>query len=399
MRRDLIAARRPTDALELALVEDIALLYWKKQHLESAEVAVQAVNLRKYDLERKKLSIQVLRGGDSNTSEYLACRNGLRNNLESPGQFEEVINRLWRVVTMTETDDFSIGMKTHLLVVYGNDPTLRGGNIDTHYQLLKDMKPDHPKYEALKQELVRSLMNEIADLVKEYQLYLDEYVQTTRAARVASMTPTEGQWPVIIRQQNALDRLLERKIRLLMEVQKNRIVYGAPAPSSHPASTPPGGADPPRDPASRYDPALSPGERVGPDGAFTSRRGSGEGSLASCPSPTQKAENSGNELHDLLQTQGLTNNDPSKRTGPSAPNEPPGEANRCSAGVPPAVAGASRPRHSARAGCPRHSGQDARATNPHPSEQTENSGNELNDLLQARDLAHKVYTKRTVSEV
>jgi hypothetical protein len=228
----------------MAIVEDIAMLYWKKKYLDRGEVAVQAVNLRKYDLERKKLSIQVLRGCDSNTSEYVACRDGLRNQLESPGQFEEVINRLWRVVTMAEDNDFSLRMKTDLLVVYGNDPTLRGGNLDTHYQLLKDMKPDHPRYEPLKQELIKSAMNEISDLVKEYKLYLDEYVQTTRVARVASMVPTEGQWPAIIRQQNALDRLLERKIRLLMELQVQRIMYGAPSSKSALAPTPQGGAPP-----------------------------------------------------------------------------------------------------------------------------------------------------------
>jgi hypothetical protein len=249
IRRGLVAARHPADALEMAIVEDLAMLYWKKQYLESAEVAVQAVNLRKYDLERRKLSIQVLRGGDSNTSEYLAYRNGLRNHLESPGQFEEVINRLWQVVMMAERNDFSSKMKSDLLVVYGNDPTLLGGNLDTHYQLLKDLKPGQPRFKDLKQELIKSAMHEINDLVKEYKLYLDEYVQTTRAARVASTVPTEGQWPAIVRQQNALERLLERKIRLLMELQEHRIMYGAPVPPSAPRPTPTGGANPSRDPA------------------------------------------------------------------------------------------------------------------------------------------------------
>jgi hypothetical protein len=262
---------------------------------------------------------------------------------------------------MAEDNDFSLKMKTDLRVVYGNDPTLRGGNLDTHYQLLKDMKPDHPKYEPLKQELIKSAMNEISDLVKEYKLYLDEYVQTTRAARVASMLPTEGQWPAIVRQQNALERLLERKIRLLMELQEHRIVCVAPPPGFDPTPPPiedegPNSDEPinsgnelddllqsqgltQNDPLKRTgplqqnepqgdanqteEPALSPGERVGRDGAFTSRRGSGEGSLHCCTHPPQHTENSGNELNDLLQSQDLTPNDPSKRTGPSALDEPP----------------------------------------------------------------------------
>ena len=240
IRRGLVAARRPADALEMAIVEDIAMLYWKKQYLESAEVAVQAVNLRKYDLERRKLSIQVLRGGDSNTSEYLAYRNGLRNHLESPGQFEEVINRLWQVVMRAERNDFSGKMKSDLQVVYGNDPTLLGGNLDTRYQLLKDMQPGQPRFEDLKQELIKSALHEINDLVKEYKLYLDEYVQTTRAARVASTVPTEGQWPAIVRQQNALERLLERKIRLLMELQETPHPVRRPSPRFRPPPHPAG---------------------------------------------------------------------------------------------------------------------------------------------------------------
>jgi hypothetical protein len=167
------------------------------------------------------------------------------------------------------------------------------------------MKSDHLKYEPLEQELMKSAMHEIDDLVKEYKLYLDEYVQTTRAARVASMLRTEGQWPAIVRQQNALERLLERKIRLLMELQEHRTCSAPRHPGRHPAR-------PCRVAPTQRVIQPSPEGRVARDGAFSSRRGSGEGSLASYPRPTQKAENSGNELSDLLQSNGLTPSDPSK---------------------------------------------------------------------------------------
>ena len=121
--------------------------------------------------------------------------------------------------------------------------------------------------------------------------------------------------------QNGLDRLLERKIRLLMDLQEHRILYGAPAPGVQPAPTPQGGAPRPRDPAPQRDTALSRGERVARDGAFTSRRGSGEGSLHCHTHLPQNANNSGNELHDVLQAKALTTNAPSKRTVSEAPNE------------------------------------------------------------------------------
>jgi hypothetical protein len=82
------------------------------------------------------------------------------------------------------------------------------------------------------------------------------------------------------------------------------------------------GEKPPRDTAPRPDPALSRGERVARDGAVSSRRGSGEGSLHRCSHPAQHMNNSRNELHDLLQSNGLTQNYPSKRTGSLPQNEP-----------------------------------------------------------------------------
>ena len=69
------------------------------------------------------------------------------------------------------------------------------------------------------------------------------------------------------------------------------------------------------------DTSLSRGERVARDGAFSSRRGSGEGSLHCHTHPAQNTNNSGNELHDLLQSKALTSNDPSKRTVSEAQNE------------------------------------------------------------------------------
>jgi hypothetical protein len=55
----LVEARRPADALEMALVEDIALLIWKKARLDRGELAVQVRNLQKHDFQRRKQFAQV----------------------------------------------------------------------------------------------------------------------------------------------------------------------------------------------------------------------------------------------------------------------------------------------------------------------------------------------------
>ena len=137
------------------------------------------------------------------------------------------------------------------------------------------------------------------------------------------------------------------------------------------------------------------GEGVARDGAFTGRRRSGEGSLHCHTHPAQNTNNSRNELHDLLQSKALTTNDPSKRTGMFAPNEPLVGTNQR---VDPALSLGERVGHDGVFSSRRGSGEGSLHCCPHPSQNTENSGNELHDLLQSRDLANNVYTKRTVSE-
>ena len=67
--RDLIQARQPVGALEMALVEGIALLLCKQGRLDRSELAVQVSNLHHHDLERRKLFIKV--GHDA--SDALEC--------------------------------------------------------------------------------------------------------------------------------------------------------------------------------------------------------------------------------------------------------------------------------------------------------------------------------------
>jgi hypothetical protein len=45
--KGLLEARQPANTLEMVLVEDIALLFWKKRRLDRSEAAVQVCNLYK----------------------------------------------------------------------------------------------------------------------------------------------------------------------------------------------------------------------------------------------------------------------------------------------------------------------------------------------------------------
>ena len=116
--KGLIRARRPADALEKVLVEDIALLLWKKARLDRAEAAVQVRNLQEHDLERRKRSIEVGRE-ISDTLESDVREYGLRGTLDAPGKFEQVLAFLGALVKMVEQNDFSSNMQESLRALYG----------------------------------------------------------------------------------------------------------------------------------------------------------------------------------------------------------------------------------------------------------------------------------------
>ena len=91
--KGLVLARQPADTLEMVLVEDIALLVWKKARLDRAEAAVQVCNLQKHDLERRKQFIQVGRE-ISDTWHSEVREKGLRRTLDAPGKFEQILSIL-----------------------------------------------------------------------------------------------------------------------------------------------------------------------------------------------------------------------------------------------------------------------------------------------------------------
>jgi len=222
----LLEARRPADTLEQVLVEDIAVLIWKKARLERSESAVQVCNVRKHDLERRKQYIQV--GKDVTTvSQAEAFEKGLRGMLDAPGKFEKVLSMLGMLEDLTARNEFSDDMHRLLLVLYGEKPTMRGVGMLNQFVKLRKLPREGPQFENAKTVFVATQAEETADVIEEYDLFLHEHVENTRAARMAAMAPSHAQWAAIIRQQNALHRQLERKIRLLDEIQERRRKMGS----------------------------------------------------------------------------------------------------------------------------------------------------------------------------
>ena len=145
------------------------------------------------------------------------------------------------LIAMIDKNEFGCGMKEALTVLYGTDFTLRGMKLYEYRYALEKMPPGENR-EQFKLDMMKWVAEEMSDVGREYELYLHEHVESTRAARLAATAPSQAQWGAIIRQQNSLNRQLEHKIRLLMELQQER---KSEARESLEASSPPDPGDPP----------------------------------------------------------------------------------------------------------------------------------------------------------
>lgn len=219
--RGLLAARKPADAVEMMLVEDICILQWKKWRLDRAQTGVQARNLQALVAERRHRALQV--GRDTpDVSQAEALRAGLRRVINSPSKFEEILNDLEAVLELVKQNDISSDVENVLFTLYGEEPSLRGAQIINCVRELVNANEPVAEGESLRTQLEIALHQEIRDVVEEYQLYLEEHVEISRAMRDAALAPTPSNWHVMIRHENALNRLIEQKLKLLQSIQNNR---------------------------------------------------------------------------------------------------------------------------------------------------------------------------------
>ena len=226
----LAAALAPADAVERMLVEDIATLAWKKRRLNRAQEGLQLRNLELLHLGRQRQALEV--GRDSaDVSQAEVIKIGLRRSAKSPAKFGEILSYLDMLTEAVEKNDFSQDANPIFAALYGEEPTLRGAQIIHLYHRFQEAEentedaedPVDPNEDrALVAGLKVALYEETRDVAEEYALYLQEHVHVSPALRNATLAPTNPEWRAMIRQEYTLDRLIERKLKLLMRMQNVR---------------------------------------------------------------------------------------------------------------------------------------------------------------------------------
>ena len=220
-RESLLASRQPADAMERMLVEDIAMLAWKKRRLNRAQEGLQLRNLEMLELDRHRRALEVGRES-ADISQEEVLKSGLRRAPRSPGRFGEILSQLETLSALSNRRDFSQDIDPVITMLYGETPTLRGAQIANSYRQLRERGVETEEQQALAASLKIAIEEETRDMMEEYALFLQEHVHVSPALRDSALAPVHPQWISVVRHEYTIDRLIERKLKLLTEIQANR---------------------------------------------------------------------------------------------------------------------------------------------------------------------------------
>ena len=178
-------------------------------------------NLEILELDRHRQALEVGRE-TADISQEEVLKSGLRRAPRSPARFGEILSQLETLAALVARQDFSQEIGPAITMLYGETPTLRGAQIANSYRQLRERGIETEEQQALAASLKMAIEEETRDIMEEYALFLQEHVHVSPALRDSALAPVHPQWISVVRHEYTIDRLIERKLKLLTQIQRAR---------------------------------------------------------------------------------------------------------------------------------------------------------------------------------
>jgi hypothetical protein len=239
LKQELMSAFGPGDALWEKQIEDLAWLYWRRERLERAQEglkrrALQAVDdwqhRRQQEMARVTfdasqhgvLDVDLSKSTDRGVelrkifSFLELVREEVKQHTFRPRQYT-ILESLYRGMM-----GWRPGLIFRLLHRFGDPAELRDQREDEEYrQFLREQgNACDPPGEPERQELLRLLEEEIASLREEFEYAEKANEERAAIERDACLAPEGETWRMMLRQEGALDRSIDRKVRILLRLRK-----------------------------------------------------------------------------------------------------------------------------------------------------------------------------------
>ena len=239
LKQELRRAFGPGDALWEKQIEDLAWLYWRRKRLERAQDglrrrALQGVedwqHRRRQEMARVTFDASQHEMLDANLSGSTDRGVGLRRTLS----FLEVVRdqikqRTFRQRQYSELESLYQGVTGwRQALIFGlmhrfSDPLYLDAQQAEGEELefirktgLNCEPPGEPEY----QELLRLLDEEIASVREEFEYAEKVNEESVAIEREACLAPEGETWSMMLRQEGALDRSIDRKVRIQLRLRK-----------------------------------------------------------------------------------------------------------------------------------------------------------------------------------
>ena len=207
----------PFTAAQQMLVEDLAMLRWEKRRNQRAQAAAISFELEQLDINTEELRKQRDREASGMSFDRAAvAEKGLINMPDCPGKFRKIRDSLKLLLEQVNRKEFEVDVSNILMLLYGNQPSLRGNLLCTYFDRFLTQPPDEVQHEQLR----LAVIDELIEWGQKYATFMRRYIEVSPARRDLCFAPTEARWKLILRQEAGIDRQIERKTRLLWEMQE-----------------------------------------------------------------------------------------------------------------------------------------------------------------------------------
>ena len=232
LQQELRSAFGPGDALWEKQIDDLTWLYWRRERLERAQAglkrrALQAIDdwqhRRQQEMARVTFDASQHEMLDVNLSESTDRGVTLRKTLSLVEVIQDQVKqRTFRLRQLGVLESLYKGMMgwrpaliCRLLKRFCDAPALAKQQADEdHLRFLREIgAPTQPPGEPEYQELLRLFEEEIASLQEEFEYAEKANEESAAIEREACLAPEGETWSMMLRQEAALDRSIDRKVR------------------------------------------------------------------------------------------------------------------------------------------------------------------------------------------
>jgi hypothetical protein len=253
LKQDLMLTYGPGDPLWEKQIDDLARLYWRRQRLERAQTGLMRRALLAVE-EWQHRRQQEMAGATFDASQPGMLDVSLSGSSDPGVQLRKLLSFLAVIREQVKQRTFHPLQGATLETLYRGRTGWRQARLlellrlftesfgppaarldpELEETLRNQCGPRESAGEPQYEELLRLLEEEIAHVREEFEYA--EKVNEEKAAieRDAALAPVGETWHMLLRQEGALDRSIDRKVRILLALRKEFTKLHLPPPPAYP---------------------------------------------------------------------------------------------------------------------------------------------------------------------